>query len=144
MSLGIDPASQQALQKTSVEATPSAGAASKTPDAAGSGEVERFQAAMRPPEAQLATNQPPAAVPPVAAPGSDLSVGDRIIQGISRVSDKIQTDRAAALETIGKNDLTQADLLKANFSMMESSNLVSLTSKVGEKISQGLKTLQQG
>lgn len=72
------------------------------------------------------------------------SVGDRIIKGITSVSDQIQAGRTQAAEALGKNTVTQADLLRAQAAMMESSTLVSAVGKTVEKITQGVKNLQQG
>jgi len=71
-------------------------------------------------------------------------MGDRILAGLSGASQKIQEGRATAVQALGAENVSQADLLKANFALIESSTLVSAVSKTAEKITQGLKTLQQG
>lgn len=129
-----------------------AGKAGRASDAAPeSGDVEKFQAAMHRGDTENAAaliqtgraGQVGAAQPP-AAPGAPLSMGDRILRGMSAVGDKIQAGRAEAAGVLGKENVTQADLMRANFSMLESSTLVSAVSKTTEKITQGIKTLQQG
>ena len=71
-------------------------------------------------------------------------IGERALGGLANISDQIQAGRMEAMQTLGKKDVTQADLLKAQFSLLESSTLVSAIGKTTEKLAQGVKTLQQG
>lgn len=97
-----------------------------------------------PPDATVQAEVPAAAAAETAPPPGPLSVGDRILGGITSLSDQVQAGRAEAVEVLGKQNVTQADLLKANFAMIESSTLVTAASKTAEKITQGIKNLQQG
>jgi hypothetical protein len=135
-----------ALQRKALEAAEQAGrdasAGDGIPANAGESDVARFQAAMDSPA------QRDVFPPGPAAEGMSSSrtqgVGDRILQGVRSVSETVQAGRKEAVGIMMKQDVTQADLLRANFSMIESSALVSGISKTTEKITQGLKTLQQG
>ncbi len=124
------------------EAAPAnAAPAGSRPAAPGAGDVERFQAAYENgAAARDAAGTAPAA--PMAVEGA--SVGDRILGGIARVSDKIGADRAEVANVLERDDAGQADLLRAQFRMIESSTLISAVGKTAEKINQGVKTLQQG
>lgn len=73
-----------------------------------------------------------------------VSVTDRIMQGVNDVNVKLDKSQAEVARVFQKEDATQMDLIKANFAMLESSTLISAASKVTEKITQGVKTLQQG
>lgn len=129
------------------------------PAEAGASEVERFQAAYNPQESAAEVAAPPEAVsdPAGAEQASSAiqeqaaskanvpaSVGDRILQGLGAVSDRVQVDRAQAIETLQNKDATQADLLRASFGMLESANIITGVTKTAEKVNQGIKTLQQG
>ncbi|MDR1534537.1 MAG: EscI/YscI/HrpB family type III secretion system inner rod protein [Planctomycetota bacterium] len=94
------------------------------------GDVERFQGAM----ADLAAKRT----------GESESLARGAMDGLAKISGQIQTGRTQAIQTLCKSEISQADLLRAQFSLMESSTLVSAVSKTTEKITQGLKTLQQG
>jgi hypothetical protein len=123
---------------------------SGTPDG---NDVDRFKVALQGPQtdpagtvAGVSGNPAPSAIggtPPTDGT-SPAGMGDRILSGLSDASQKIQEGRTTAVETLGKENVTQADLIQAQFAMMESSTLVSAVSKTAEKITQGLKTLQQG
>lgn len=116
-------------------------------------DVERFQEAMsrhaeagagggaaQPPPADAAQMQPQ---PPAQETG-EASLGDRILRGFGAVSQKINAGQGEAVNVLGKENVTQADLLRANFSMLESNTLVTAIGKTTEKVTQGVKTLQQG
>ncbi|MDR1519818.1 MAG: hypothetical protein LBU23_06695 [Planctomycetota bacterium] len=92
-------------------------------------DVAKFGAAM---------NQPP--VRETATPG----LGDQLVEGLGNISDRIQFGRREAMDVFGKDNLSQMDLLKAQFAMNEAGNLTSLAGKVSEKITQAVKQLQQG
>ena len=134
---GADRRMQQALE-TIGKTGPEAEARGRDPGAPPEGDVERLNAALDPGKGRL----PP--VTPAAGGAEAQSMGDRIIQGISSAGREIQAGRGEALSVLGKKDVSQADLLKANFALMESSVRVSMASKTVEKITQGIKTLQQG
>lgn len=91
-------------------------------------DAERFDAAMRQP-------------PPT---GQAENVGDRVMDELGALSDRIQAGRQQAVDTMTRDNVTQADLIKAQFAMLESSTLISAASKVSEKITQAVKNLQQG
>lgn len=120
-------------------------------------DVERFQEAYTRDPAEAGTPPPEAdgvvnAVPDAgeaqaagsAADTSSPALGDRILNGLGAVSEQIRDDRTEAITVLSKKDYTQADLLRANFSMLESANVVTAVTKTAEKINQGIKTLQQG
>lgn len=107
-------------------------------------DVERFEAALAATsgnEMRMEMNGGPA---PIAAPITAQTVGDRILGGISSISETVQAGRAEVVQALDKKELSQVDLLKAQFAMMESSNLVSAVSKTAEKLTSAVKTLQQG
>lgn len=138
-------AAQQAMEQAGKEAAPAGPQA--VPDG---GDVQRFQDALRDPAANPAASDPAAAQSVQAQAAADSAqaapeaVGDRILQGISSVSDKIQAGRQEAADVLAKPDVSQADLLRAQFALLESTTMVSAVGKTTEKITQGLKTLQQG
>lgn len=142
---------QNPLQQQAMEALQNVGqeqAGPGAPAAPAANDVERLQAALEkpdaaavPPEVANASAAPQSAAPAATEP---LSVGDRILQGMSSVSDQVQAGRTQAVEALGKENVSQADLLKAQFSMLESNAIVSAVSKTTEKITSGIKTLQQG
>jgi len=142
---GVDPgALQQKMLETAQKIGQEQGAAPNGSD------VQRFQAALEGGSnpapaggaAPVDTAGGAAATPSV--PPSSGGMGDRILQGMSEISQKIQSGREVAVQALGSENVTQADLLRANFGMIESNTLVSAVSKTTEKITQGLKTLQQG
>lgn len=106
-------------------------------------DVERMQALMQPPPVAAAGNPAPDPIRNAAGAGAP-SLGDRILQGMSSAGEAIQAGRNEAMEVLGKKDVTQTELLKANFAMLESSTSATLVSKTTEKLTQGVKTLQQG
>jgi hypothetical protein len=134
-----------ALQRKALEAAEQAGrgagAGGGIPADAGESDVARFHEAMNP--AAMRDAAPPSAAEAFSA-SRPQGVGDRIIHGMQSVSESVQAGRKEAAGIMMKENVTQADLLRANFAMMESSALVSGISKTTEKITQGLKTLQQG
>ena len=151
MSVGLGGMDPNALQQKALEAAKKAGeaagdAAGRIADA-GVNDVARFQEAMCPPE-NLAEakpgNEPPPAVATEQTDQPAPALGDRILNGMASASEHIQASRAEAVSILGKTDVTQVDLLRANFAMMESGNMVSAIAKTTEKITQGIKTLQQG
>lgn len=122
-----------------------AGLSPAEPDA---NDVERFQAAMNgpvggTPQAANVPSSPDAALT-ATPPPEEMGLGDRILRGLGAVSDKVKADQMEGVAALGKKDLTQADLLRANFAILESSTIVSAVGKTAEKINQGIKTLQQG
>lgn len=106
--------------------------------AAKANSVERFNELM-----DAGQKAEPASVDGENAPNA-VSVTDRIMQGVNDVNAKLDKSQAEMARVIEKEDVTQIDLIKANFAMLESSTLISAASKVTEKITQGVKTLQQG
>ncbi|MCC8189013.1 MAG: hypothetical protein LIP77_00020, partial [Planctomycetes bacterium] len=118
---------------------------------AAAGDARRFAEAMAQPDAAAATPPPAAvdagsqaAVPPATTEAPAAALGDRILQGMNAASASVQAGRSEAVDLLGRENITQADLLRANFAMLESSNLVSAIAKTTEKITQSVKTLQQG
>lgn len=115
-------------------------------------DVERFEAALAATsgnEMRMEMNGGPAPIAEpitgsIAAPITAQTVGDRILGGISSISETVQAGRAEVVQALDKKELSQVDLLKAQFAMMESSNLVSAVSKTAEKLTSAVKTLQQG
>ncbi len=97
----------------------------------GATDVERFDAAMQ--------NEPPG-----MADTAQLQPGERVAQEIGALGDRIQASRAEVASLAAKPEVSQADLFKASFKMMETSALVSAVSKTSEKITSAIKTLQQG
>jgi hypothetical protein len=71
-------------------------------------------------------------------------MADRILQGMTGVADKIQEGRAEGMSVIGREDVSQADLLRAQFAMNESSTLLTAASKTVQSIKDSIKQLQQG
>jgi hypothetical protein len=135
-----------ALQRKALEvaeqAGRNAGAGDGIPSSAGESDVARFHAVLD--QSPLRDAVPPEPVVE-GVPASPLQgAGDRVLQGMRSVSEAVQAGRKEVADIMMKESVTQADLLRANFSMMESSALVSGISKTTEKITQGLKTLQQG
>lgn len=115
----------------------------------GTTDVERLQAAMRQPEpepAEAVQNTEQAGIKAASEkPASgEGSLGDRILDGMSSLSDKIQAGRAEAAAVIEKPEVSHNDLLKVNMALLETGTIVSAASKTVEKITQGVKTLQQG
>ena len=112
-------------------------------------DLQRFQAALEgganpaPAGGTASANAAGGAAPPSGLPPPG-GMGDRILQGMSQISQKIQAGRETAVQALGNENVTQADLLRANFAMIESSTAISAVSKTTEKIVQSLKTLQQG
>ncbi|MDR3077300.1 MAG: EscI/YscI/HrpB family type III secretion system inner rod protein [Planctomycetota bacterium] len=143
MSIGIGGNPSALGRQQALEAVEKVGRDTASPGAPGKNDVEKFQAAMDRPGMEKAGPPLPAAVQPTTT-AEPASMGDRILRGISSAGEKIQAGRAEAISVLGKENLSQADLLRANFSLMESSTLVSAVSKTTEKITQGVKTLQQG
>jgi hypothetical protein len=148
MTLSIDPRMAQGIGG---QANP-LGASQQTP---GASDVERFKEAMQhnmdaqpPQDAQAGASQvghADAHVDPAsAASPSALGMGDRILQGMRGISEKVQAGREAGMSVMGQENVSQADLLRAQFSLNESSTLLTVTSKTVEKVSQGIKQLQQG
>lgn len=138
---GLEPG---ALQRKALEAAERiAGDAGNTPAQADEADVAGFQKAM---EASGPGEAAPAAEPesPDVSASAPRDVADRILDGMSSASESIQAKRNEAVEVMTKENVTQADLLRANFSMIESSAMVSAISKTTEKITQSVKTLQQG
>ena len=144
MSIGIGGNPSALGRQQALEAVEKVGRDTASPGAPGKNDVEKFQAAMDRPGMEKAGNPPPAAAVQPTTTAEPASMGDRILRGISSAGEKIQAGRAEAISVLGKENLSQADLLRANFSLMESSTLVSAVSKTTEKITQGVKTLQQG
>lgn len=109
-------------------------------------DAERFQAAMAKSDVPPPTTpeQPAAAMENQARAVGEASMGDRILDGMSSLSDKIQAGRAEAAAVLEKPEMTHTDLLKANMALLETGTLVTAASKTTEKITQGIKTLQQG
>ena len=113
-------------------------------------DLQRFQAALGggsnpiPAEGTAPANAAGGAAAATVPPPSGGGMGDRILQGMSQISQKIQSGRETAVQALGNENVTQADLLRANFAMIESSTAISAVSKTTEKIVQSLKTLQQG
>lgn len=146
MSLGMGGLDPGALQKMGLEAIEQAGQKPAVPEMPREGDIAQFQTAMNSGGGAGTIAGPNADVTP-ASPGvsaGTLSMGDRIINGMSSISEKVQLARNDAAAVLDNPDPTQADLLRANFAMMESSTLVTAVSKTTEKITQGVKTLQQG
>ena len=118
--------------------------------APGSEDVQRFQDALKGQAAdgtigvQSAGGPHGAAAAPAVDGTASMGMGDRILQGLSGASQKVQSGREVAMQALGGDNVSQADLLRANFAMIESSTLVTAVSKTTEKIVQGLKNLQQG
>ena len=125
--------------------SPGQGGPTGMPSAPGESDMQRFQAAMEGPQDSAAVEGAAtvAGTETHALPPSG-GMGDRILQGMTQIGQQIQGNREMAAQAIGNPDVTQADLLRVNFAMIESSTLVSAVSKTAEKINQGLKTLQQG
>lgn len=146
MSLGIGGA-DQVLQQQIADAMKAAEPAPAVGKPAGDpspGDVERFQALRGVGPDATPPARPEAPGDAVSPPAGPESMGDRILRGMSSVGDKIEAGRARALEVVESGEATQADLLRANFALLESTTLVSAVSKTTEKITQGVKTLQQG
>ncbi len=123
------------------EGTGAVGGAAKIDD------VSRFEDAMKGGQAegaQALPENPAAAVQDAGKIQNSDSLGDRILKGFGSISDQIQAGRAQAVDTLGKTNVSQADLLRAQASMMESSTIISAVSKTASTITQGVKTLQQG
>lgn len=141
--VGQNPLQQQALE--ALEKMGQESAAPGGPAAPAANDVERLRAALERPDAAAVPPEVAAAPQPAAPAATEaMSVGDRILQGMSSVSDQVQAGRAQAVEALGGENVSQADLLKAQFSMLESNAIVSAVSKTTEKITSGIKTLQQG
>jgi hypothetical protein len=140
----MDPAAlQRKALETMEQAGRGTGAEGRIPSDPAEPDIVRFQKAMHQAEGgDDAVPQPPAAD---AYPDSrPRGVGDRILDDMRSASESIRAARMEAADILMKEDVTQADLLRANFSMLESSALASGIAKTTEKITQGLKTLQQG
>jgi hypothetical protein len=104
-----------------------AGQAAKPPVPEVSGnDAERFNAAMNS-EAQ-----------PVD------SVANQSLKSLADLSADVQADRSKAMDVLGKPGVSQAELIGAQFALMESANTIAAVSKVAEKITSAVKTLQQG
>lgn len=105
-------------------------------------QLARFQNSMaegKQPEAANAQPQPEAK-PAIEPEG----VGDRIIKGMTSLSDQVRQGREQTMRVIDLPTSSQADLLKAQFAMLQTANTIAAVSKVAEKTTQGIKTLQQG
>lgn len=117
----------------------SVGGSAKTDD------VSRFQDAMGAKEqAESAQSIQENAVAGAGKTREADSLGDKILKGIGALDGQIQSGRAGAMETLSKENVTQADLIKAQGEMMASGTLVSLVSKTASSLTQSVKTLQQG
>lgn len=142
MTVGIGGPDPGALQRKALEAVEQVGKDTGTPSPTDGSDVARFQEAMNQPD-PVAAGTPLPETPDV--PSSEpQDVADRILRGMSSASETIQAKRGEAAEIMTKENATQADLLRANFSMIEASTMVSAISKTTEKITQSVKTLQQG
>ena len=148
MPVGLDGMDPNSLQQKALEAARKAGEEHGAgPMPAATDDVARFQDVMQSRENPVAasSSSPVNAAPPLVPAGeTQPALGDRILSGMSAASEHVQAGRAEAAALLGKSDATQADLLRANFAMMESSTMVSAIAKTTEKITQGIKTLQQG
>lgn len=145
MSMTINPANPNAIIDKLAAAS---GAEGKTsvPDA---GAVERFQRVMAGGDSAPAAPTAVSGVAPEGRIGAEKlaqpeSVGDRIIQGMSSLSEKVRTNQETVMATLDLQSASQADLLKAQFAMLQTANTIAAVSKVAEKTTQGIKTLQQG
>lgn len=118
------------------------------PGSAATNDVDRFQAALNTanPEAvaPAGVTPPPNITPTVTPPPTIPTLGDQILRGMSAASQQVGESREQVARVVGHDNVSQADLLRANFALLESSAIVSAASKTTEKITQGLKTLQQG
>ncbi len=76
--------------------------------------------------------------------GAVQTPADRLVEGVGNLSEHINAGRAEVADVMGKENVTQSDLLKASFKMMETNAVVSAVSKTSEKITSAIKTLQQG
>jgi hypothetical protein len=141
---GKNPLQQAALEAMRQAASPDAAGAVGSPGSLDKADMAAFQDAMRPDGGSQTPGADRAAQTGGVAPAQPTSVGDRILQGRGALSDSVKADRTAALDAMSGKSVNQADLLKAQFAMMESSNLVSAVSKSTEKLTSAIKTLQQG
>lgn len=92
------------------------------------------------------TQQPqqPAEAGAVADPQAAEAAPDRLRDAVNSINQRLDQAQSDTLAVFQKEDVTQMDLIKANFAMLESSTIISAASKVTEKITQGVKNLQQG
>lgn len=144
MDMGIGAAGAGQAAKIPGGAEPAAPAAPAKADAS---DVERFRSALA---SEGNAAQPPptenvqAGSETPAAKAAGQSMGERILDGMNSLGDKIQAGRAEAASVIAKPEATHSDLLRANMALMETGTIVTAASKTTEKITQGIKTLQQG
>ncbi len=113
----------------------------------GAGSVERLNDLLN--AAQQQQPQPPAdpaqvaGAQPAETPGAE-SVTGRVLDNMNSINQRLDRTQADILAVFDKPDATQMDLIKANFALLESGTIVSAASKVAEKVTQGVKNLQQG
>ncbi len=148
---GMDALARKANEATQQAGGPGQGAVGGEAPAPADADVQRFQDALNAgapnpaPDASAAgapSNAPDGVAAPRAAPTE--SMADRILRGISSADQKVAGARAEAAAALDQDNVSQADLLRANFAMMESSTFITAVSKSTEKLTSAAKTLQQG